>query len=309
MRARRGDLHVPQPELDGGLGGNDGAVLEIDEIDLGAGRRSRGASSGPGGRRGRRGVGDLDPNARRHDRRRVRDVILVSQQQLQRVLAGRERDLRLGLAGAVMQMIEVVRNRLVERRQVGVDQQVVVTGMLAIQAGRPDTHVPQAEMDRQLGRNGGAVLDIDEVHLGSGRRSGGTSGAVLGVLRMDNAARRHRQEQQQDRDHESGSAGLDPIAHAHARSPSALHRLGRNRRAGRASMRVNLCELGLAGKATRARTAPHGSAATPCRRQRARGCPTSQSMSIILVIFENSRRNQDEPVWVECCRQPQKRSE
>ena len=214
----------------------------------------------------------------------MRDVILVSQQQLQRVLAGRERDLRLGLAGAVMQMIEVVRNRLVERRQVGVDQQMVVTGMLAIQAGGPDPHVPQAEMDRQLGRNGGTVLEIDEVHLGSGRRSGGTSGPIL---RMDNATGRRRQEQQHDGDHGSGSAGLDPIAHAHARSPSALHRLGRNRRAGRASMRINLCELGLAGKATPAAAAPRGSAATPWRWHRVRGCPTSRSMSIILVIFEN----------------------
>ena len=54
--------------------------------------------------------------------RRVRNVVLVAHDQLQRVLARLERNLRFGLAGAEMQMIEVVGNRLVERRQLGVDQ-------------------------------------------------------------------------------------------------------------------------------------------------------------------------------------------
>jgi hypothetical protein len=43
-------------------------------------------------------------------------MVLVSQQQLQCVLARRERDLGFGLTGAVMQMIEVIRDRLIEGR-------------------------------------------------------------------------------------------------------------------------------------------------------------------------------------------------
>ena len=42
------------------------------------------------------------------------------------MLARLERNLRLGLAGAEVQVIEVVRNRLVERRQFGIDQQMVM---------------------------------------------------------------------------------------------------------------------------------------------------------------------------------------
>ena len=72
--------------------------------------------------------------------------------ELQRVLAVLERDLGLGLAGAEMQVVEVARDRLVERRQVGVDQQVMMAGVLAVRAGGRDAHVAQAEIDRGLGR-------------------------------------------------------------------------------------------------------------------------------------------------------------
>ena len=54
------------------------------------------------------------------------DMVLVPQQQLQFMRTGRQRDLGLGLTGAEMQMIEVVRDRLVEGRQIAVDQEMVV---------------------------------------------------------------------------------------------------------------------------------------------------------------------------------------
>ena len=62
----------------------------------------------------------------REDRRGMRNMVLVSHEQLQRVLAVLERDLGLGLAAAEVKVIEVVRDRLVERGQLGVDQQVMV---------------------------------------------------------------------------------------------------------------------------------------------------------------------------------------
>src|SRR5262245_21864 len=46
-----------------------------------------------------------------HDGRVVRDVVLVGEQELQRVPARRQRDPRFGLTGAEMQMVEVVRDR------------------------------------------------------------------------------------------------------------------------------------------------------------------------------------------------------
>ena len=61
-------------------------------------------------------------------------------------VAGLERDGCFGLSGAEMKMIEVVRDRLIERRQVGVDQHMMVPGIRAIRSGRRDAHVLQAEM-------------------------------------------------------------------------------------------------------------------------------------------------------------------
>jgi hypothetical protein len=80
----------------------------------------------------------------------VWNVILVPQEQLQCVRSWFQGDLRLGLAGSKVQMIEVVRNGLIERWQLGVDQQVVMTGIRAIGAGRCDPHLAQAKADSHL---------------------------------------------------------------------------------------------------------------------------------------------------------------
>ena len=45
------------------------------------------------------------------------NVGVIAEQELQRVLACRQRDLDLGLAIAKMQMVEIARDRLVRRRQ------------------------------------------------------------------------------------------------------------------------------------------------------------------------------------------------
>ncbi len=57
------------------------------------------------------------------------------QQQLQGVVAGRQGNLCLRLPPAEMQMIEVVWNRLVQGRQLGIDQEMVVTGVFPVGAG------------------------------------------------------------------------------------------------------------------------------------------------------------------------------
>ena len=50
-------------------------------------------------------------------------MALVGKQEAQLVRAERQRNLRLGLPGAEMQVIEIVRDRLVERRQLEIDQE------------------------------------------------------------------------------------------------------------------------------------------------------------------------------------------
>ena len=52
----------------------------------------------------------------------MRHMVLVAKEELQDVRAGGESDFGLGLAGAEVQVIEIIRNWLVERRQLGIDQ-------------------------------------------------------------------------------------------------------------------------------------------------------------------------------------------
>jgi len=63
-----------------------------------------------------------------------------------------ERNLRLGLAGAEVKVIEIVGNGLIERRQLRVDEQVVMTRIVMLQAGGRNSHAAQAEADGHLGR-------------------------------------------------------------------------------------------------------------------------------------------------------------
>ena len=105
----------------------------------------------------------VDADALGHHGRIVRNVLLVAQQQLQGVFAGRQRHLGLGLAGAEMQMVEVVRNGLIQRGQVGVDQKMVVPGVRAIRACRRDPHTAETEVNGGLLGNRCAVRKIDEV--------------------------------------------------------------------------------------------------------------------------------------------------
>ena len=69
----------------------------------------------------------------------------VREQKLQRVLARGQREGCFGLSGAEMQVIEVARDRLVERRHLGVDQEMVVTGIGAIDTRRCDAHFLDAK--------------------------------------------------------------------------------------------------------------------------------------------------------------------
>src|SRR3954449_3791968 len=71
------------------------------------------------------GDGDL----LRIHRRRVRHVIVIAENQLQRMLARWQLDARVRLTRAEVQMVAIRGYLLIERRQVGVDQQMVMAGV------------------------------------------------------------------------------------------------------------------------------------------------------------------------------------
>src|SRR5437588_415313 len=104
------------------------------------------------------------------------DVVLVAEQQLQRMVARRQCNLDFGLASTEMQMVRIIRDWLIEWWKLGIDQQMMMAGIGAVRAGRGDAHVLQTKINRQLGGNRVPILEADEIDIGSrrGRSQGGT---------------------------------------------------------------------------------------------------------------------------------------
>jgi hypothetical protein len=75
-----------------------------------------------------------------------------------------------------MQMVEVVRYRLVERRRFSINNDVKMSRILAIRSRRRDSHIAQPEIDLQFGRDLGPILKIDEIDLRARPRGSGASG-------------------------------------------------------------------------------------------------------------------------------------
>jgi len=85
-----------------------------------------------------------------HYWRVVRYMVGVAEEQLKRVLAQRKVNCCFGLARSEMQMIEVIRYRLIQRRQLGVDQEMVVAGVGLFDARRRHAHVGKTKMNGRL---------------------------------------------------------------------------------------------------------------------------------------------------------------
>ena len=103
-------------------------------------------------------------------------MILVAEYELQRVLAGRKLDLRFGLPGAEVKVVEVVRDRLIEWRQRHIDEDVMMSGVLPVRTRGRDAHATQTEMNHGPGANCGAVLQINKVDQGAWRGWRGSTG-------------------------------------------------------------------------------------------------------------------------------------
>lgn len=79
----------------------------------------------------------------------MRNMIVVPQDQLKRMLAERERNFGFGLSSPEMQMVEVQRNWLTQWRQWGVDEKMVMACVGLVDPGRRHAHVRQTETDRR----------------------------------------------------------------------------------------------------------------------------------------------------------------
>jgi len=118
----------------------------------------------------------------------MRHVNLITKQQLERVRSKRERDLRLGLSRSEVQVIEVIGNRLVQRRQWRVDHEMVVARIDLFDAGRCYAHVDETEADDRRTRHVGAVGWVYEIDLRvSGRGMSTSSYRPRGCSRLDDA--------------------------------------------------------------------------------------------------------------------------
>src|SRR3981189_2360323 len=94
-------------------------------------------------------------------------------------------DFRLGLTAAKMNVVEIARDRLIERRQSGIDEKVMMTGIWLRGAGRSDLHVLDPETDLDLGGDRRTVLEIDKEYPGiRSRRLPRRSGLLRAGLDM-----------------------------------------------------------------------------------------------------------------------------
>src|SRR5215470_18342591 len=98
----------------------------------------------------------------------MRHVILVTEEKLERMLSEWKRDLRLGLSRAKMQVIEIIGNGLIQRRQWDVHHQVMVAGIGFFNTSRRHPHVDEAESYDRLARYVGSIGWKDEIDLGIG---------------------------------------------------------------------------------------------------------------------------------------------
>jgi len=98
------------------------------------------------------------------------EVTLVTKEKLERMFSERKHDLSLGLSRSKMQVIEIVGDGSVQRRERGVHHQVMVSSVGFFHTGRCYPHIDETEADGRRTRHVGSVCRVDEIDLRVGRR-------------------------------------------------------------------------------------------------------------------------------------------
>ena len=88
-------------------------------------------------------------------------MFVIPQQQLQRVIPGRQTDFRLGLGAAEMHMVQVARDLAIERGKRGIDQQVMMSAIGDVGPSGRELHAGETEFHSHLAPNGGAIHRLD----------------------------------------------------------------------------------------------------------------------------------------------------
>ena len=99
------------------------------------------------------------------------NVLCVAEQQLQCMATWRQRNRRLGLTGAEVQMIFVVRNWLVQGGQRRIYQQMMMAGICLFDPSRREAHIDETESDRHRLRDVIPIGRRNDILSGAGRRS------------------------------------------------------------------------------------------------------------------------------------------
>lgn len=101
----------------------------------------------------------------------MRDVLLISQQKLKRMLARRQLQPRLCLTPTKVQVVSIVRDLFFQIRQFGVDQQMVMSSVDLVDPRRCYTHALEAHPHPQLSAaDDRAIRWPDDVGFRSRRR-------------------------------------------------------------------------------------------------------------------------------------------
>ncbi len=118
----------------------------------------------------RRRHADIDNHHTGVDGRVMRNVRRVPEQQLERVAAPRQGHGGFGLARAEMQVVLIVRDRLIQRRQRRIDEKMVMSRVRLVHPGRSNAHLFKPEADNKSGGHVGAALGRNNINARARRR-------------------------------------------------------------------------------------------------------------------------------------------
>lgn len=137
-------------------------------------------------------------------------------------VARRQRDLGLGLPAAEMDVVEIARDRLVERRQIGVDQQMMVAGIASGLPGGSDLHAADCEANDELAGDAVIIGEADEAELGDCRGRAALHRARLG--RCLAGRKSHGKGTSQSRRYQDGDEARHPQRHRRLPSTRRIQR-------------------------------------------------------------------------------------